>query len=48
VLLPLWLVEAIEMTCPLEDRTPDRRVFQGCHVMPLNELSAADLTALLT
>jgi integrase len=27
--LPAWLVEAIEQTCPLEDRTPDRRVFQG-------------------
>jgi integrase len=31
VQLPPWLVEAIEATCPLEDRTPDRRVFQGCN-----------------
>jgi integrase len=30
VQLPAWLVDAIEATCPLEDRTPDRRVFQGC------------------
>ncbi len=29
VYLPEWLVEAIEQTCPLEDRTPERRVFQG-------------------
>ncbi len=29
VYLPEWLVEAIEETCPLEDRTPERRVFQG-------------------
>ena len=29
VYLPEWLIEAIEETCPLEDRTPDRRVFQG-------------------
>ena len=27
--LPEWLIEAIEATCPLEDRTPERRVFQG-------------------
>ncbi len=29
VYLPEWLIEAIEATCPLEDRTPERRVFQG-------------------
>ena len=29
VQLPEWLMEALEATCPLEDRTPDRRVFQG-------------------
>lgn len=29
VYLPDWLVGKIEDTCPLEDRTPDRRVFQG-------------------
>jgi integrase len=29
VYLPEWLIEAIEDTCPLEDRTPERRVFQG-------------------
>ncbi len=29
IYLPEWLIEAIEATCPLEDRTPQRRVFQG-------------------
>ena len=29
VSLPQWLVDAIEGTCALEDRTPERRVFQG-------------------
>lgn len=29
VFLPQWLIDAIEATCPLEDRTPERRVFQG-------------------
>ncbi len=29
VYLPEWLVEAIEATCPLEDRVPERRVFPG-------------------
>jgi integrase len=29
VYLPEWLVEALEQTCPLEDRVPERRVFQG-------------------
>jgi integrase len=29
VYLPAWLMEAIEETCPLEDRVPDRRVFGG-------------------
>jgi integrase len=29
VYLPEWLIEAIERLCPLEDRTPERRVFQG-------------------
>jgi integrase len=29
VYLPEWLMEAIEQTCPFEDRTPERRVFQG-------------------
>jgi integrase len=27
--LPGWLIGAIEETCPLEDRTPERKVFQG-------------------
>lgn len=29
VYLPEWLIEAIDQTCPLEDRTPERKVFQG-------------------
>jgi integrase len=29
VYLPQWLIEAIEATCPLEDRVPERRVFGG-------------------
>jgi integrase len=29
VYLPEWLIEAIEATCPLEDRVAERRVFQG-------------------
>jgi integrase len=29
IYLPEWLMEAIEETCPLEDRVPDRKVFQG-------------------
>jgi len=29
VYLPEWLIDAIEATCPLEDRTPERRVFGG-------------------
>ena len=29
VYLPEWLIEAIEATCPLEDRVPDRKVFGG-------------------
>ena len=29
VYLPEWLMEAIEATCPLEDRVPERKVFQG-------------------
>ena len=29
VYLPAWLIEAIEQTCPLEDRVPERRVFPG-------------------
>jgi integrase len=29
IYLPEWLIETIEATCPLEDRTPERRVFQG-------------------
>lgn len=29
VYLPDWLMEAIEETCPLEDRVPGRRVFPG-------------------
>jgi len=31
VYLPEWLMDAIEATCPLEDRVPERRVFQGLH-----------------
>jgi integrase len=27
--LPEWLAEAIARSCPREDRTPDRRIFQG-------------------
>jgi integrase len=29
VYLPEWLMQALEETCPLEDRVPDRKVFQG-------------------
>lgn len=29
VQLPAWLMEALEETCPLEDRVPERKVFQG-------------------
>ena len=29
IYLPEWLMEAIEETCPLEDRVPERKVFQG-------------------
>jgi len=29
VQLPAWLMEAIEDSCPLEDRVPERLVFQG-------------------
>ncbi|HYI73783.1 MAG TPA: site-specific integrase, partial [Gaiellaceae bacterium] len=29
VQLPKWLTDAIEATCPLEDRTDERKVFQG-------------------
>jgi integrase len=29
IYLPEWLMDAIEATCPHEDRVPDRRVFQG-------------------
>lgn len=29
VTLPLWLMEAIEAMCPVADRVPERRVFQG-------------------
>jgi integrase len=29
IYLPEWLLDAIEDTCPLEDRTPDRKVFQS-------------------
>lgn len=29
VQLPTWLVDLIDATCPLEDRTPERKVFQG-------------------
>jgi integrase len=29
VYLPEWLVQAVDATCPLEDRTPERRVFPG-------------------
>ncbi len=29
VYLPEWLIDAIEQTCPFEDRIPERRVFQG-------------------
>jgi integrase len=27
--VPEWLVELVAATCPAEDRTPERRVFQG-------------------
>jgi integrase len=27
--VPDWVMEAIEATCPLEDRVPERKVFQG-------------------
>jgi integrase len=29
VYLPEWVIDAVDATCPLEDRTPERRVFQG-------------------
>lgn len=29
IYLPEWLIQAIEDTCPLEDRVPERRVFAG-------------------
>jgi len=29
VYLPEWLIDAIEQTCPFDDRTPERKVFQG-------------------
>lgn len=29
IYLSEWPMQAIDATCPLEDRTPDRRVFQG-------------------
>jgi integrase len=32
VQLPEWLMEAIEDACPLEDRVPERKVFQGLEV----------------
>ena len=32
VQLPKWLMEAIEEACALEDRVPDRKVFQGFQV----------------
>ena len=32
VQLPQWLMDVIEDTCPLEDRVPERRVFQGLQV----------------
>lgn len=31
VQVPEWLMEAVEATCPLEDRTAERRVFTGLH-----------------
>jgi integrase len=30
VQVPGWLMDAIAATCPLEDRTAERRVFLGC------------------
>jgi integrase len=32
VQLPGWLMDAIQDTCPLEDRVPERKVFQGLEV----------------
>jgi integrase len=29
IYLPEWLMQIIDESCPMEDRTPDRRVFQG-------------------
>jgi integrase len=29
IYLPEWLMQLIDESCPMEDRTPDRRVFQG-------------------
>jgi integrase len=40
VYLPQWLMEAIEATCPLEDRVSDGRVFQG-----ITEASAYQATS---
>jgi integrase len=46
VYLPEWLMDAIEDTCPLEDRTPERRVFQcitddGCYQAMLRACQTA-------
>jgi hypothetical protein len=30
--VPDWLMTALEETCPLEDRTAERKVFQGVGV----------------
>jgi integrase len=33
VAVPQWLMEEIALTCPPDDRTPERRVFQGSRLM---------------
>ena len=46
VQLPKWLMEAIEDTCPLEDRVPNRKVFQGINYSAARQaLSRACLLA---
>jgi integrase len=39
IYLPDWLMQAIEATSPLEDRVPERRVFQGLHESAARQLA---------
>ena len=38
--VPVWLMDRIADTCPLEDRTADRRVFPGCTTGALQNMMA--------